>query len=88
VAFSPDGNQIAVGGAGNEVNIYEVETGRKASTFSGHEGGIYTVRFHPNGHQVATAGFDGTIRIYETQSGNLFKAFVPVPLNRSSVSMK
>ena len=88
VAFSPDGNQIAVGGAGNEVNIYEVETGRKASTFSGHEGGIYTVRFHPNGHQVATAGFDGTIRIYETQSGNLFKSFVPVPLNRSSVSMK
>ena len=88
VAFRPDGQRVAVGGAVGEVNIYDTESGRKITALSGHEGGIYTVRFHPKGDQVVTGGFDGTLRIYEAETGKLVRSFIPVPLEKSAVSMK
>ena len=88
VAFSPDGRRIAVGGAAREVNVYDTDSGEKIAALSGHEGGIYTIAFHSQGRQVATAGFDGKVRIYEVDSGKLVKEFVPVPLEKSTLSMK
>jgi WD40 repeat protein len=88
VAFRPDGQRVAVSGAIGEVNIYDTESGQKITALSGHEGGIYTVRFHPKGDQVVTGGFDGTLRIYEAETGKLVRSFIPVPLEKSAVSMK
>ncbi len=87
VAFSPDAQRIAVGGAANEVRLYDVESGNRVASLTGHEGGIYTIAFHPKGEQVATAGFDGKVRIYEVASGKLIKEFIPVPLEKT-LSMK
>jgi WD40 repeat protein len=88
VAFNPDGRRVAVGGAAREVNLYDTDSGEKIVGLSGHEGGIYAIAFHPQGGQVATAGFDGKVRIYEVDSGKLVKEFVPVPLEKSTLSMK
>ncbi|HEX2521993.1 MAG TPA: hypothetical protein VHP35_07685, partial [Terriglobia bacterium] len=88
VAFRPDGQRVAVGGAVGEVNIYDTESGQKITALSGHEGGIYTVRFHPKGDQIVTGGFDGMLRIYEAETGKLVGSFIPVPLEKSAVSMK
>lgn len=88
VAFSPDGRRIAVGGAAPGVSLFDTESGEKVATLIGHEGGIYTIAFYPRGGQVATAGFDGKVRIYEVDSGKLVKEFVPVPLEKSTISMK
>lgn len=87
VAFRPDGQRVAVGGAASEVNVYDTEGGQKISTLSGHEGGIYSIAFHPKGDQIITGGFDGSLRIYEAETGRLVHSFVPVPLEKS-VSMK
>jgi WD40 repeat protein len=88
LAFRPDGERIAVGGAAGEVNVYGTDSGQKVTTLSGHGGGIYAVKFHPNGDQVVTGGFDGTLRVYEAETGKLIHSFIPVPLEKSSVSMK
>jgi len=88
LAFQPDGQRLAVGGAATEVRIYDTDTGKRVSTLAGHEGGVYSVVFHPKGELVATGGFDGTLRIFETATGKLMKSFVPVPLEKSAVSMK
>jgi len=88
LAFQPDGQRLAVGGAATEVHIYDTDTGKRVSTLAGHEGGVYSVVFHPKGELVATGGFDGTLRIFETATGKLMKSFVPVPLEKSAVSMK
>jgi WD40 repeat protein/mono/diheme cytochrome c family protein len=88
VAFRPDGQRVAVGGAASQVNIYDTESGQRVTALSGHEGGIYTLQFHPKGDQIVTGGFDGTLRIYEAETGKLLKSFVPVPLEKSAVSMK
>ncbi len=89
VAFSPDGQWIAVGSSAEEVRVYKTETGERVASFKGHQGGIYSVVFAPGGERLATAGFDGTVRIYDVKSGQLAKAFVPVPLEaKATVSMK
>ena len=79
LAFSPDGGQIAVAGASEEVPVYQTETGERTATCKGHRG-TYAVAFSSNGEQLATGGFDGKVRIYEVKSGKLVREFVPVPL--------
>lgn len=88
LAFQPDGRRVAVGGAAIEVRIYDTESGQKVSALAGHDGGVYSVVFHPKSELVATGGFDGMLRIFETATGKLVKSFVPVPLEKSAVSMK
>lgn len=83
VSFGPTGTQIAVGGMGKEINIYQVENGKKMATFTGHRGGIYALAFNPAETLLAAAGFDGVVRVYELQSQNLLKEFVPVPVEAS-----
>jgi WD40 repeat protein len=87
LAFSPDGQLIAVGSSAEEVRIYKTGSGERVAGLKGHQGGIYAVTFRPNGEQLAAAGFDGTVRIYDLKSGQLAKAFVPVPIEGSVVSM-
>ncbi len=83
LAFTPDGQMIAVGSATEEVRIYKTESGERVASFTGNQGGIYSLVFNPSGTQLAAAGFDGTVRIYELKSGQLAKAFVPVPLEEN-----
>jgi len=78
--WSPDGNVIAVAGAGPAVNLYDAESGAKLAECKGHSAGIYSVVFSPDGAHVATGGFDGMVRIYRAADGSLEKSFVPVPL--------
>jgi WD40 repeat protein len=80
LAFSPDGRNIAVAGAADEVPIYQTETGERAATCKGHQAGIYAVAFSSDSQQVAAGGFDGKVRVYEAKSGKLVREFVPVPV--------
>jgi hypothetical protein len=80
VAFSPDGQFVAAGGASDEVRIYKAGDGSRSATLKGHEGSIFALSFHPKNGQIATGGYDGTVRLYEVSSGKLLKEFVPVPL--------
>jgi WD40 repeat protein len=86
--FSPDGLRVAVGGMGDEINIYLVENAAKVATLKGHKGGIYALDFHPAGTQIAAAGFDGLVRIYDIKSQDLLKDFVPVPIAAGSASSR
>ncbi|MEW5974214.1 MAG: c-type cytochrome domain-containing protein [Acidobacteriota bacterium] len=80
VAFSPDGNRLAVAGAGHEVPIYQVDSGARIAACRGNAAGIYAVAFHPDSQHLATAGFEGRVRIYAADTGEIVKEFVPVPL--------
>ena len=80
LAVDPRGTRLAVGGAAPAVPIYDLETGERTATASGHSAGIYTVAFDPAGAELATAGFDGSLRLYRAADGELLHEFVPVPL--------
>jgi WD40 repeat protein len=87
VAFSPDGQLMAVGTSAEEVRVYRTDTGERVASLKGHQGGIYSVVFRPNSEQLAAAGLDGMVRIYDLKSKQLAKSFVPVPLETQVVSM-
>jgi WD40 repeat protein/mono/diheme cytochrome c family protein len=88
LAFSPDGSTIAVGGTGNEVPIYQTETGQRVAACKGHTAGIYAVAFSAGGDRVATGGFDGKVRIYEVKTGKLLQEFVPVPVDATLLTSR
>jgi WD40 repeat protein len=84
LAWSPDGKQIAVGGAAPEVVLYDAGSGKRVAACTGHPAGIYAIAYTPDGKRLATGGFDGRVRIYDSAKGELVRDFVPVPLEISS----
>lgn len=68
VAFSPDGQTVAVGesaGTPRDVLLLDSETGRVRARLKGHETGIRTLAFAPDGHTLATAGFDRKVILWD-----------------------
>jgi WD40 repeat protein/mono/diheme cytochrome c family protein len=80
VAFSPDGETVAVAGVGSEVRLHSAKDGKRVGTLAGHEGAVFAAAFSPDGTRVATGGHDGQVRLFDAASGELVTSFVPVPL--------
>lgn len=80
LAWSPDGKQIAVAGAGPEVNLYAADGGALVCAAKGHAAGIYAISFSPDSKSLAAGGFDGHVRIYDTATCTLKKDFIPVEI--------
>ncbi len=78
VAFSPDGNTVALGTTGL-VKVY-ARDGRKLFELSGHPGPVYSVQFKPDGSTIATGGSDGAVRLFDAKNGNLIKQFIAAPI--------
>ena len=80
VAFSPDGNTVALGSMG-EVRVYNSDNSAKPLlTLSGIQGPIYAIAYKPDGSEIAIGGADGIIRLFDPKTGNLIRQFVPVPI--------
>lgn len=71
---SPDGKQVATGGS-NAVHLYDLETGEKLWTATGHENSISDLGFSPDGKSLASASADGTVRIWSARSGDAIRIF-------------
>ncbi len=68
VAFSPDGRAIAAA-SNTDILIWDVATGRRLHTLSGHSGAVTCVAFIPNGRVVVSAGYENTVRVWSTATG-------------------
>ena len=72
VAFSPDSQRLASGGAGNTVKVWDVHTGVEQRTLRGHSGDVYTVAFSPHdgGRWIASGGEDSTVKVWDSRTGD------------------
>lgn len=86
IAYSPDGERVALGGAGTEVRVYQAADGKRTATLAGHEGAVFSITWHPREPWLITAGFDGKVRYFNPATGELIRDFVPVPLEPSTVA--
>ena len=64
VARSPDGQQIASGGVGNVIRIWQKNV-LKPVELRGHSGPIASMAFSSNGKKLASASHDGTVKIWD-----------------------
>src|SRR5437660_7854678 len=80
IAYSPDGNSIAVGNVDGEVRLYKTGDGSRLATLKENKGAVFALRFHPTKNQLVTGGYDGKVRIFEVPDGKLTTVFNPVPI--------
>src|SRR2546421_947066 len=83
IAYSPDGNSIAVGNVDGEVRIYKTADGSRSATLKENHGAVFALKFHPTKNQLATGGYDGKVRIFDLPDGKLVTAFNPVPIKEA-----
>jgi len=62
---SPNGNYLAVAGAGDVIDVYQSNLGVKVKSFVGHTDDILCVRFSPDNRLLATGGVDTRIVIWD-----------------------
>jgi len=65
IAFSPDGELLAVVAGRASIDIFEVLTGQWVARFSGHEGGTNAIAFLPDGQRLASGGANGTAAVWD-----------------------
>jgi WD40 repeat protein len=69
LAFSPDGQQLAMGDSSGGVRIQRTRDLQTQSLLVGHRSRVMSVDWDPTGQQLASASMDGTIRLWNTHTG-------------------
>lgn len=68
VAFHPDGHTLASGHLhGNNLHLWNLNTGERITTLTGHTWNVISVAFSPSGMLASGGGNDDTIRLWESQ---------------------
>ena len=65
LVFSPDNGVLVNGNVSGEIQLWDVITGNKLTTLTGHTGSIETLKFSPDGKTIVSTGSDGTILLWD-----------------------
>jgi eukaryotic-like serine/threonine-protein kinase len=75
LAFSPDGRRALLGDASGAVVLWDLETGKEASSFTGHKGSVNSVAFSPDGLRALSGGDDQSMRLWDATTGKELACF-------------
>ncbi len=71
VAFSPQGDRIAIAAADGVIRIYEVAGGTLQLTITSHSDWVMAVAWNPDGTRLASASRDKTSKVFDASNGEL-----------------
>jgi WD40 repeat protein len=68
VTWSPDGKLIA-STVGNDIHLWNPETGQVVKVLKGHEKPVWTVAFSPDSKQLVSGSDDKSVRLWDVAKG-------------------
>ena len=71
VGFSPDGRSVLTWGMGNDVRVWEADTGRLRYPPLRHRDKCHDLQFSPDGRLMALASYDGSVRVRDLATGTV-----------------
>jgi WD40 repeat protein len=71
LAFSPNSQSLAVGSANRQINLWDLNSGKKIASFVGHKGAIQSLAFSPDGRVLASASWDRKIKLWNVTTGRV-----------------
>lgn len=69
VAFFPDNSRLASCGFDSTVKIWDILTGKRIMTLSGHQGNVWSIAISPDGQTLASSGEDNFVKVWDTTNG-------------------
>jgi WD40 repeat protein len=73
VCFRPDGQALAVGNAKNEIELWDLGTGSRTSTWTGHSATPAALGFSPGAKYLVSADSSGAIRVWDAAKGETIR---------------
>ncbi len=73
VAFSPDGQRLAVGDFKGDIRLWDARTHQLRSILKGHTNWVQSVTFSPDSKILASGSFDCTVRLWDVNTGACLK---------------
>ena len=77
LAFSPEGDTLAVGGKDNVIRFWDSHTGVLRQTLEGHSREVYSLAYSPDGMTLASSAKNG-IRQFVFGMSEQAEAFFPI----------
>jgi WD40 repeat protein len=77
--FSPDGRSILTWGMGNDLRVWEADTGRPRFPPVRHGDKCHDVQFSPDGRLIALASYDRSVRVRDFATGEAVSALLDHP---------
>ncbi len=71
VSFSPDGKTLASGSWNETIKLWDLATGKRLRTLSGHQSFVNSVSFSPDGKTLASGSADKTIKLWGSSNWNV-----------------
>jgi eukaryotic-like serine/threonine-protein kinase len=71
VGFSPDGRSLLTWGMGNDVRVWQADTGRLRYPPLRHRDKCHDLRFSPDGQSMVLASYDGSVRVRDLATGEI-----------------
>lgn len=68
--ISPDGRYVGVGSWNDGVQVWDVVTGRKITSYQSHNAHVQVLAWSSDNQRIAFAGSDGTVYVWNVVSGS------------------
>jgi WD40 repeat protein len=75
IAFSPQGNRLAVGAADGTIRVFEIPSGKEQLSITSHSDWVMALAWNADGTKLASGSRDKTAKVFDTKTGELLVTY-------------